>query len=198
MSALTMPVLVLNKNWTPIRITTARKALSKLLKGSARAVTSDFSVYDFASWMELAKQKDSAYVVTAMTYVNVPDIILLAKYGEIPKRVLTFSRANIFRRDKNTCQFCGVTPGTSELTIDHVIPRSRGGKSTWLNCVVACIKCNRKKADHLLEEVGMKLARKPIRPEWTPRIVLQRVKNTPDNWSKFVSDAYWNTQLQED
>jgi 5-methylcytosine-specific restriction endonuclease McrA len=194
----TAPVLVLNKNWSPVRITNALDALSKMFEGRARAVSEDYGTYDFDSWAELALKKEDPYVVTVRWNLKVPNVILLSKYDEVPSKKLTFSRANIYRRDKYMCQYCGEKPGTEELTIDHVIPKSRQGKTSWTNCVVACLPCNRKKANHLAHEVGLKLRSTPVKPNWNPMLVLHRVKNTPANWKKFVSDAYWNQALSSE
>ena len=170
-----------------------------MFAGHAKAVRAeDYSMHDFQSWADLGAMRDSIYVITARSYISVPDAIVLLKYGEVPEKVLVFSRNNIFRRDHYTCQYCGSKPGISELTIDHVIAKSSGGKSTWENCVLACVTCNRKKANRSLVSAGMKLLRKPVKPNWSPMMILRRVKNTPKNWNKFVSDVYWNTPLLEE
>lgn len=190
------PVLVLNKFWVPIRVTTVMDALSKMFEGHAKAVSEDYNVYDFESWTALRLHEKDAFVTTARSMIRVPEVILLARYGDVPKKTLAFSRANIYRRDRYTCQYCGSQPGSEELTIDHVLAKSFGGKTTWENCVLACIRCNRKKANKSLEKAGMKLRQKPVKPSWNPRLVLHKVKNTPMNWEKFVSDAYWHTPLE--
>ncbi len=199
MGTLTLPVLVLNKNWVPIRVTTVMDAITKLFEGRAKAIdANNYQVYDFDSWSELAAVENLPYIVTARNPIRVPDVIVLIKYGEIPEKKLTFSRANIYRRDKYTCQYCGDRPGTEELTIDHIVAKSRGGKTSWTNCVVSCISCNRRKADRTMADVGLKLRSQPVKPTWSPRLVLQKVRNTPKNWDKFVSDAYWHTELEHD
>lgn len=189
--------LVLNKNWVPVNITTVLNALCKMYDGSARAVKpDDYSVHDFDSWAKLAVAPDERCIRTATLAIPVPDVIVLARYGEMPDRKLAFSRANLYKRDKHTCQYCGKRPGTSELTIDHVMPRSRGGMSTWVNCVVACVKCNFKKANRTPAEAGLVLRTKPVKPDWSPRLVIARVPYKT-SWEKFASDAYWNVELSE-
>jgi 5-methylcytosine-specific restriction endonuclease McrA len=194
---LSQPSLLLNRNWTPIKVITAKKALNMLFEGRAKAVDSDYSVYNFEDWAELRVQEGEPCVHTARSAIRVPDVILLLKYGEIPEMKLAFSRANIYKRDKFTCQYCGKRPGTENLTIEHIVPRCRGGQSTWTNCVIACLPCNAKKADKTLHESGMVLRSKPVKPDWSPALVLAKVRNTPKNWEKFVSDAYWNTELKK-
>jgi 5-methylcytosine-specific restriction endonuclease McrA len=198
MGSLALPVLVLNRDWVPIRVTTVMDAMKKLFDGSAKAVLADdYSVYEFEDWADLSTLKGDEYVVvTSRSSIRAPDVILLTRYGDIPEKKLVFTRANIFRRDRHTCQYCGAQPGMEQLTIDHVIPKSRGGQTTWTNCSLACWDCNSRKANRTPEEAGMVLRSKPIKPDWSPRLVMQRVRNTPKNWKRFVNDAYWNTELK--
>jgi hypothetical protein len=112
-----------------------------------------------------------------------------------PASAVTFSRRNIFKRDRYVCQYCGAQPGTGELTIDHVVPRSQGGASSWTNYVLACVACNKRKADRTPRGAGMTLRREPIRPTWKPVYADQHARL--ESWSKFVSDVYWNAQLEE-
>jgi 5-methylcytosine-specific restriction endonuclease McrA len=108
---------------------------------------------------------------------------------------VTFSRRNVFKRDRYVCQYCGCQPGTDELTIDHVVPRSQGGVSSWTNCVLACIACNKRKADRTPREASMTLRRQPVRPTWKPVYADHHVRL--ESWSKFVSDVYWSAELQK-
>ena len=196
-AVLELPSLVLNKNWLPIRVTSVADALCKMFEGSAKAVDADYGVYDFDSWAELRAKEDEPVVHTATLAIKVPEIIVLSKYGQAHGRKLVFSRANIYRRDDWRCCYCGKKPGIRELTIDHVVPRSKGGKSEWTNCVLACTDCNRKKDDSSPQEAGLKMLWQPYKPTWSPRMVIKRVINTPASWEKFVSDSYWNTKLAE-
>jgi 5-methylcytosine-specific restriction endonuclease McrA len=172
--------------------------MEKIFTGRARAIEIDnFNLHNFESWSQLAALKDQPGIRTATLHLRVPEVVVLTNYDSTPDKHLAFSRSNIYKRDKYTCQYCSVRPGASELTIDHIMPRSRGGKSSWLNCVIACIVCNRKKADRTLAQSGMKLKRLPVKPEWSPRIVLAKVRNIPVSWERFVSDAYWNVELKD-
>ena len=96
----------------------------------------------------------------------------------------------MFKRDHYTCQYCGVQPGTEELSIDHVVPRSQGGMSSWENCVLACVACNKRKADRTPEQAGMRLRKRPVRPTWKPLYADHRARIA--SWAKFISEAYWN------
>ena len=86
-------------------------------------------------------------------------------------------------------------PGTAELTIDHIVPRSQGGLTTWENCVLACVSCNARKANRTPEQAGMKLRRAPARPAWKPHYDAPAVRVA--SWSRFLSEAYWNVSIEE-
>jgi 5-methylcytosine-specific restriction endonuclease McrA len=188
--------LVLNRNWTPVDITSVLNALVKVYDGSARVVKpDDYSVHDFDSWASISVAEGEACVRTATLEIAIPEVIVLQRYSGVPNRGVAFSRANLHRRDRYTCQYCSARPGSEELTIDHVTPRSRGGISSWDNCVVACVKCNFKKANRTPAEAGVKLLKKPCKPDWTPRMVLARIPYKA-SWEKFVTDAYWNVELK--
>ena len=188
--------LVLNRNWAPVAVTGVLDALCKVYQGAARVVKADdYSVHDFDSWSQLAVSSGEPVVRTATLEIAVPEIIVLRRYGELPARHLVFSRFNLYKRDRYTCQYCGRRPGSKELTIDHVVPRSKGGVSSWTNCVVACVECNFRKANRMPAEAGLALRRQPVKPEWTPRMVLARFSYRA-SWEKFIADAYWNVELE--
>lgn len=163
---LSEPILVLNKSWRIISITTAKKALTLLYTGSALAICTDtYQLHDFDSWIRLQTQPGEPHIITIRFCIKIPEIILLSSYDGFPPQGVTFSRKNIYKRDNYTCQYCNSQPGTERLTVDHVIPRSRGGHSDWYNCVSACEECNKKKGNRLLHETHMKLLRSPYKPE---------------------------------
>ena len=167
-----------------------------MCEGAAHAINPlDYTVHDFDSWSQLAVLEGQPCVRTATLEIPVPEVIVLARYGSVPARGVSFSRGNLYKRDQYTCQYCGARPGSEELTIDHVVPRSRGGTSTWTNCVVACIRCNASKADRTPGEARLLLRRKPVKPEWSPRMVVARVPVRASS-EKFISEAYWNVELK--
>src|SRR5437764_14803229 len=127
------PVLVLNASYEPINICAARRALVLILKGVASA-----------------EETAPGSVHSAKRTMSVPSVIRLLEYRRIPHQTRALSRKNILLRDRNTCQYCGVALSSGELTLDHVVPRSRGGSSTWENLVACCHQCNRRKGNHLL------------------------------------------------
>ncbi len=193
---LSQPTLVLNKSWVAIDTTPVREALRLLCKGAALAVRPDtYEVHGFEAWIDLAVPPDEPHVKTVHLRIRVPEVIALKNYDRVPAHAVTFSRRNLFKRDKNTCQYCGVRPGTAELTIDHVLPRSRGGQSTWVNCVLACVTCNRRKADRTPHEAGLTLRRVPAQPKWRPTLGIP-TSRVRQSWGKFVSDLYWDVRLE--
>ena len=118
-----------------------------------------------------------------------------AAYDRLPSAAVTFSRRNIFKRDRYVCQYCGGQPGSEELTIDHVVPRAQGGESRWDNCVLSCVDCNHRKADRTPAQAGMRLRKQPVRPVWKPLYAAHDVRI--ESWSKFVSEAYWTAELKK-
>ena len=178
--------LVLNKHWVPIAVTSVLRAVVKLHDGAARVVDpADYAVYDFGEWVETRNGNGSPCLRTPTLEIPVPEVIVLRRYGGIPTRVLAFSRWNLFRRDRFTCQYCGKRPGKDQLTIDHIVPRSRGGSSGWQNCVVACGRCNTRKGNRTLEEVGYRLSRPAKRPRWSEQLV-DSDEGRRDSWKKFL------------
>ena len=195
-SVLSQRSLVLNKSWTAVATTTVRHALGLVFKGAAKAVQPEtFETHGFESWADLAVPLEEPCVKTVKLRIKVPEVIVLLRYTGMPRRSVTFTRRNLFRRDKNTCQYCGAQPGMSELSIDHVLPRSRGGRSTWRNCVLACMRCNRRKANRTPADAGVRLRKKPIAPTWTPTLEVP-IARLRQSWEKFVSERYWNVPLE--
>jgi len=191
-------VLVLNRSYLPVHVTSVRRAFSLLYQGIAEAVDEQYRTFDFNSWAELAVSVNHERIGLVSRAIRVPRVILLIAYDRVPKRHVRFSRHNIYARDRNTCQYCGKQFPRSELNLDHVIPRSRGGMAVWENVVCSCLKCNRRKGGRTPEEAGMKLLRRPSRPRWTPFNVdgfsLRRYRE----WLPFIDSvdaSYWNAEL---
>ena len=193
--SLQRPTLVINRNWQPVNVATVARALVLLWNESARVVDpDDYRLYDWADWSRLRPREGDAFIQAVRLQLRVPEVIVLDRYDRLPKVAVSFSRRNLFKRDCWTCQYCGIQPGGDELTIDHVVPRSQGGASTWENCVLACVTCNKRKADRTPPEAGMKLPTTPTRPRWKPLYARHTVR--VESWSKFISEAYWNVSLE--
>lgn len=119
--------------------------------------------------------------------IKVPEIMLLVHYDQVPRRRVTFSRKNVYRRDDYTCQYCGAKPSLEDLTVDHVVPRSRGGRTTWTNCVLSCVRCNRRKANRTLAEAGVRLIREPREPSWSPFLTIP-AHQRKRSWAPFLHE----------
>jgi 5-methylcytosine-specific restriction endonuclease McrA len=196
MSVLNTKVLVLNRSYMPVHVTSVRRALAMLYQDVARAVDAEYRTFDFASWADLAAAEEGIGLVGRA--IRVPRVILLQGYDRVPRRHVRFSRHNIYARDQNRCQYCGHQLPRSELNLDHVVPRSRGGLSTWENVVCSCHRCNRIKGGQTPAEASMRLLRQPFRPQWTPFLVETFSQRRYREWRPFlnaVDAAYWNAEL---
>jgi len=200
-------VLVLNAGWTPVRTVSVRRAIGLLCREVARVVDpEDYRTYDFITWADLGELfSDGDVILSPRLRVPVPEVIVLHRYTGLPRRHPIFSRRNLFLRDHETCQYCGATPGTRELTIDHVVPRSRGGRTEWTNCVLACGRCNRRKGNRTPEEAGLRLRTAPRTPP--PRFALGLLPGRRVSWEQFLgsaatrdavaSEVYWNAEMKD-
>jgi 5-methylcytosine-specific restriction endonuclease McrA len=194
-------VLILNRSYLPVHITSVKRAFALLYQGVARAVDEQYRTFDFDSWRDLSVELGQDRLGIVGGVVRVPRVLLLTAYERIPKRHVRFSRFNIFARDSNICQYCGRRFPRTELNLDHVVPRSRGGQSTWENIVCSCHHCNRRKGGRTPDEASMKLVRRPQRPQWTPFSAEMFSLRRYREWMPFltaVDSAYWNTELIQD
>ena len=138
-------VLVLNRSYLPIHVTSVRRAFSLLYQGVAKVVDEQYQTFNFDEWSQLAVARDMDAIGTPSGAVRVPRVVVLVAYDRLPKRHVRFSRINLMARDDFQCQYCGEKPARSELNLDHVVPRALGGRSTWENVVTSCVECNRRK-----------------------------------------------------
>ena len=164
------PVLVLNATYEPVNVCAARRAIVLILNGAA-----------------LAEEESPRILRSTTLAIRIPSVIRLLEYRRIPFQARALSRKNILLRDRNICQFCMRVLPTSELTLDHVIPRSQGGKSTWENLVACCHPCNNRKGDRTPEHAGMQLLRQP-RPFnlHTNRHLMRLMGNSDAQWRKYL------------
>jgi 5-methylcytosine-specific restriction endonuclease McrA len=195
-------VLVLNRLWQAVNICTVRRAFTLLFQGHAQVVSTDtannFYTHDFVSWRDLsAREPEPEMVHTVAFKIRVPKVIVLLLFDRLPKKEVKFTRHNIFERDKNTCQYCGNIYDRKELNLDHVIPRDKGGQTSWENVVCSCITCNTRKGNRLPHEAQMHLIRKPKRPKWRPFVNLVVESQHHESWRHFIDLAYWNVELSD-
>jgi len=193
-------VLVLNRSYLPVHVTSARRAFTLLYQGIARVVNEQYQTFDFEAWSQLAVARDTEAIGTPGGPIRIPRVIVLVAFDRLPKRHVRFSRINLMARDNFQCQYCGLRPHRAELNLDHVVPRSLGGRSTWENVVTSCVDCNRRKGGRTPRQAQLKLLRRPERPRWTPLANLMWSSVRYQEWRPFLSvvDAsYWNVELAE-
>ena len=196
-NALDAKVLVLNKLYMAIRVIPARRAFVLLFKDLAEVIHVDngqWTNFDFESWSELSAMRDRfdqnyEWVSTVRFEIAVPKVIRLLGYDRLPAQHVKLNRRNLFARDRNQCQYCGKTFPTSELSIDHVTPRSQGGGDTWHNLVCACVSCNARKGGRTPTQAGIKLIRKPVQPKRNPLISARLGHARTSLRAHFVHDA---------
>jgi len=205
-SALDASVLVLNRLFMAVRVVRARHAFVLLWKHVAEVVSVEdesFACYDFSSWTEVSayrRQFEPAshdWVRTVRFEIAVPRVIRLLSYDRLPKTRVRLNRRNLFARDASRCQYCGRKFKTSELSIDHVVPRSRGGHTVWTNVVCACMRCNVRKGGRTPAEAGLTLVRPPAEPRFSPVITLHAGSEKYRSWKQFLDAAYWHVELRD-
>ena len=203
--ALDQSVLVLNRHYVAIHIVNVKRAFTLLAKELVEVVAIEdgqWVGYDFDSWREVSelranfKEPHQDWIRTFRCEIEVPRIVRLFTYDRMPKSAVKFNRRNLFARDGNRCQYCNGKFPLSELSIDHVLPRSQGGKTTWDNVVCACVKCNVKKGGRTPEQAHMHLITKPVKPKRSPVINIRLADTKYSSWKQFLDAAYWTVELK--
>ena len=204
-SVLSVNVLLLNRLYMAVRVVSARRALTLLYRELAEVVSIDdgkYLAYDFDDWVEVSQAKQRFepekydWIRTVHFQVAVPKIIRLLGYDKLPAVCVKLNRRNLFARDQNRCQYCGKRFPTSELSLDHVIPRSQGGQNTWENIVCACIRCNVKKGGRTPHQANLKLIVPPTKPRRSPILTIKMSDSKYASWKQFLDFAYWNVELK--
>ncbi len=176
----TRQTLLLNSTFEPLQVITWQRAILLWFDGK----------------VEVIEEYEDFNLTTVSISIKCPAVVRLLQYVSGNKNKVKFSRVNVFARDRYACQYCGTQPGTGHLTYDHVLPRSKGGKTVWENIVTSCVKCNSRKADRTPQEAKMTLISKPVKPDWTPRTpILFGIPSTPQQWRDYL---YWNSELEND
>ena len=171
--------LVLSQGYEPVEIVSWQRALTLMFLGKAEVIEE----YD-------------RNIKTTSLLIKIPAVVRLLKAFRRYRKPVKFSRVNIYGRDNYRCQFCGVKRSINELTFDHIIPRSKGGGTNWLNIVTCCGDCNRKKANRTPQEAGMKLLKQPMQPTAEPVLIVTLSRESvPDAWRDYL---YWTSELDRD
>ncbi len=204
-SGLGCNVLVLNRLYMAVRVVSARRAFSLLCRNLAEVVSVEdagYLSYDITSWIEISalkaqyERESHDFVRTVRFEIAVPRIIRLLGYDRLPRQDVKLNRRNIYARDHSTCQYCGKKFSTQELSLDHVVPRSHGGKTTWDNLVCACVYCNAKKGGRTPHQAHMHLLKAPVKPKRNPVINLRLGSDKYASWKHFLDHAYWSVELK--
>ena len=197
-TALTCNVLVLNRFYMAIRVINVRRAMTLLYRECAEVITIEdgqYNNYDFDSWCELSqllsmeKQPDEDYIQAVNFELQVPRIVRLTRYDRVPKIAVRFNRKNLFARDNHQCQYCGQTRPVGQLSLDHVVPRAHGGRTTWENIVCSCLSCNSKKGGRTPKQAGMKLLSTPVKPRSNPAMSIPLDDPRYKSWQTFVQNG---------
>ncbi len=204
-SALSSSVLVLNRSYLAVHVCNVPRAFSLLLKDLAEVIhieDGQYANYNFTSWREISelksefKEPDEDWIRSVNFEIQVPRVVRLLFYDRIPRQTIRLNRRNIFARDRNHCQYCGKKYPTSELSLDHVLPTSRGGKTTWDNVVCACVRCNIKKGGRTPKEAHLKLMCQPVKPKQCPSMAIKLGNRKYKSWKNFLNNAYWSVELK--
>ena len=197
-SVLDTNVLILNRFYMAIRVVNVRRALTVLYRNSAEVIGTEngqFVSYDFDSWCELSrltsaeKQPGEDYIRAVGFDMLVPRIARLTRFDRMPLQTIRFNRKNLFARDDHRCQYCGRSEPTHKLSLDHVVPRSHGGPTTWENIVCCCLRCNSRKGGRTPQQASMKLLRHPEKPRFNPLLSLSIDDPRYECWKTFIPAA---------
>lgn len=204
-SGLDSSVLVLNKGYLAIHVISVRRAFCLLFKDLAEVILlhdGRYQAHDFTSWRAASQARlpsrdpDDDFVRTMTFEIQVPRVIRLLGYDRLPRTRVKFNRRNLFARDGNRCQYCGKRFPAAELSLDHVMPRSRGGGMDWENIVSACVRCNVRKGGRTPAEAGMKLIKAPVRPRSSPALGIKLANRKYESWKMFLDEASWTVEVR--
>ena len=183
-------VLVLNRNWQAINVITPADAFCQMMTDTATGLDilgADWMVpTKWDDWLQLPIREEDYSIGTAGGQIRVPTVIVLARFDRVPMKRPKFNTRNLWLRDGGRCQYTGKELKPGEGNIDHIMPRSRGGGTTWENCVLADRRVNSRKADRTPEEAGLKLLREPIVPREVPVTAMLRNTHEIDDWRPFL------------
>ena len=180
------PVLVLNRSYLPVQVTTVRRAFRMLYGGIAKALDHQYRTFDFDTWLGLDPVLDEEAIGIVQGLVRIPRVIVLIAFERFIRKTVRFSRNHVFLRDNFTCQYCGKRLPRSQLNLDHVVPRARGGKTSWENVVTSCFACNHRKGESLLAQTSMRLLREPYRPQVLPFVDGAKHHHFYEQWLPFI------------
>ena len=185
--------LVLNRLWQAVNVVGVERAFSLLALEHAQVIYAEdgsFRLFDGAGWFAFSKDLETApgsrVIRTVSQQVVVPTVLILRGYDRMLMQEMKFNRQNLLERDDFRCQYCGKNFPVKDLNMDHVVPRDRGGGTSWENVVISCIKCNSKKSNRSPKEAGMRLLKEPKRPPRRPFMSSLYGKPMEETWTHFI------------
>jgi len=205
--ALEQQVLVLNRGYSAVRVVPARNAFTLLCREAAEIISVEngqWANYNLTNWIDVATlQKElepllHSWIRLPSLEIAVPKIIRLLAFDRVIKPQLRLTRRNLYSRDKNRCQYCGQRFSSSDLTLDHIVPRVQGGENSWMNLVCACLNCNTRKGGRTPKQAKMALVRKPFKPAKCESLRFRVGPMQYQSWKTFLNNAYWTVELQEE
>jgi 5-methylcytosine-specific restriction endonuclease McrA len=191
-------VLVLNRGYFAVHVVNVRRAFGLVYRDLAEIIDVEdgqYANYDFESWVLISDLRTEEpdphrdWVRSVSFRIQVPRVVRLLKYDRVPRHSLRFNRRNLFARDNHRCQYCGTHAPQQELSMDHVLPRSRGGGTTWENIVCCCLRCNTRKGGRTPKEARMQLLKKPVKPHFNPLLVQKLDNPKYSSWRSFLKHA---------
>lgn len=194
-------VLVLNRHYMALRVITARRAFILLYREAAEVIDIEegrFCNYGFDAWCELSqlrsedRQHHDDWIRAVHFDIQVPRIVRLVRFDKQYTATVRLNRRTLFARDGHRCQYCGQSLPPSQLSLDHVVPRSKGGPTTWENVVASCIKCNTKKGGRTPQEARMDLQTEPGRPSQNPILTVKLENPKYESWKTFLPKSRGN------
>lgn len=179
-------VLVLNKSWLAIRIETVKRAIKQIFEDKAFIVNPNtYATYTWGDWVEIKPTNGDKLLHISSGPIILPEVVVLRSYNKIPAFKVKLNRRNLLLRDGFRCQYTGIALRAKDATVDHVIPKSRGGKTSWKNVVIASKKANAKKDNRTPKEASMKLLRQPFEPVWN-YFFLSYIEEVKESWTNFL------------
>lgn len=193
-------MLVLNRYWQPVHTCSVRRSVRLLCTGHAQVVQVDgeeqYQTHDLVSWIGYSSQAgEGERIHSSRISLVVPSVVVLAFYNRVPRMEVRFSRRNVFLRDRFTCQYCSRTLPESQLNLDHVLPRDKGGVTSWDNIVTSCFRCNTRKGNRLLDDADMQLRVRPEAPRWKPLFGLMEAGLAEESWMHFLGPMAGSDRL---
>lgn len=188
-------VLVLNRYYMAIHIVSLRQALLLLCRDTAEVIDREaghYVNYDFISWCELSSLQDELeqgqgeWIRLVRQRMLVPRILRLTRFDRVYQQPFRFNRRNLYARDQKKCQYCGTPLTLNQMSLDHVVPRSQGGDTSWENVVCCCVKCNTSKGGRTPGQAHMKLQQQPCKPTHHPLLAVEEDSDHYSLWKTFL------------